>query len=353
MKFFELIKRAELEDKKNINNVPTEEFKKFEQEILNSNDFDDIIHFASQNFKSTNKKALEDKIIQKGDVFYNYKLATVVKNIDVLPHQEMVMKKGWPTLMLNFAMDVKGANVKAIEKRILEVFNPQKDFNILLRLALIDGVDVKPIGEIIANSDIEGCFDLKGKAYHLLVPDAIELAKQYQESDERLNFLIRNFIFASLVKNVDTKLHQDIIMLFGDIYPEMCYLFAKNVNGADIKALETKFLSYNSDGKYNFNTVKYNNYAKFAYKFARDVKGADIKAHENIVLKTEDANISLDFVKNIKGADLKAHGKIIKASGDKKLINEYKQFALKTLYRRLFNKNKKTQQNLEQEEMNK
>ena len=73
-------------------------------------------------------------------------------------------------------------------------------------------------------------------------------------------------------------------------------MFAKNVQGADIKAHEKVILD-SKDLKWN-------------YMFAKNVQGADIKTLGQIVLNSKDLIWNSRFAK-IDGADFEAHQKVI------------------------------------------
>lgn len=75
-------------------------------------------------------------------------------------------------------------------------------------------------------------------------------------------------------------------------HPEYNYLFARFIEGADIKR-HGEALIESKDPQYN-------------YYFARDVKGADIKAHGKVVIESDNPDYNLFFA-DIEGADKEAH----------------------------------------------
>ena len=77
---------------------------------------------------------------------------------------------------------------------------------------------------------------------------------------------------------------------------ELSYFFAKNIEGADVKAHGNVIIG-SKDLEYN-------------YYFAV-LPGADVKAHEQIIIDSKNLKFNLDFAKNVEGADVKAHGKVI------------------------------------------
>lgn len=247
-----LIKQAKKEDELYSNNTPTKTFKEIETQVLNSGDNEYILEFALQNFKGTDKKAFQQKIIESKDWVYNLCFATYVKGIDVLLNQEAILNTSCDRVWLRFAREIKGADIKAIQDKILTTFNKHTDADIFYMLAMLDGTDTRKV--------------------------------------------------------------------------QKAFLVCE------------KFVNWNDETS---ESVMYkNDFVKYAYMFARDVKGADVKALEQIILKANEPQLSFKFVKEVKGADFKAHRKIIEASKDKKLVKEFKKFAIKKFFAKLLRKNK-------------
>lgn len=68
------------------------------------------------------------------------------------------------------------------------------------------------------------------------------------------------------------------------------------------------------------------NDAELNYIFARNVEGADVKKHGEVVLRSKDPSLNYLFATEVVGADIEAHKEVIAQSGDKfflqKLIYE-------------------------------
>lgn len=269
----EIIHLARIEDKKNINGKPTERFKELEAMVLRS-DYEDVLKFAKENFKSTNKQAFSKEIVKSDDLDLNYDFAWHVKDIDVLPHQNVVMEQGYIDYWMEFAKHVKGADIKALQKLIVK----QASTKALFELALINGADVKEIGKKFANENYFGemLWEMPDNTtkklpfdawffYYIFLRSLDELVDYEEVSEYNIRFI--NYAFAYWVNGADIKLHEDVLL-----------------NKATTKTLYNSF-------------------------FARDIKGADIKAHENLVLNGNDMLASLIFARDVKGADIKAHEK--------------------------------------------
>ena len=73
------------------------------------------------------------------------------------------------------------------------------------------------------------------------------------------------------------------------------------------------------------NVIDTNN-AELNYLFARNVEGADVKKHGEVVLRSKDPSLNYLFATEVVGADIEAHKDVIAQSGDKfflqKLIYE-------------------------------
>ena len=77
---------------------------------------------------------------------------------------------------------------------------------------------------------------------------------------------------------------------------ELSYFFAKNIEGADVKA-HGKIILDSKDLKFNF-------------LFARDIGRSDFKAHEQIILDSEDLAHNLLFL-DLEKSDKNAHKRVI------------------------------------------
>ena len=119
-----------------------------------------------------------------------------------------------------------------------------------------------------------------------------------------------SWLFAKNIKGANVKAHGQIILDSKD--PELNYYYARDVVGADIKAQEQIVLESNNP--------------KVSYYFARDVKGADIKAHGQVVLNSKDPEMNYGFVHDVKGADIFAHRDIVINSGDEYWIDKFDAF---------------------------
>jgi len=62
------------------------------------------------------------------------------------------------------------------------------------------------------------------------------------------------------------------------------------------------------------------------YNFALNILGADIKAHEKVILELNSSRFSYCFARFILGANIEDHFKIIFNSGDKVWLDEFIQF---------------------------
>ena len=108
-----------------------------------------------------------------------------------------------------------------------------------------------------------------------------------QESDENCEY----------VPSVLFKTLQGLVINTNN--PEFCYQVAKN----NFECQDTKKLG---------SVVISEGNAEQNYNFARDVEGADIKAHEEVVINSQDIYFNYLFAKKIEGADILAHLDAIK-----------------------------------------
>lgn len=95
-----------------------------------------------------------------------------------------------------------------------------------------------------------------------------------------------NYLIAKNVEGLDAgqrAIHENIVIESGD--PEFCYLYAKNVKTANIKALEETLLEAKS--------------AKYSYLFAKEVNGATIDKHRQVVVESKDAEYNYLFASKI------------------------------------------------------
>ena len=104
------------------------------------------------------------------------------------------------------------------------------------------------------------------------------------------------------------KLAQAIIKSKDPLYN---YLFAKNIDKADIKAHEQVVID-SKDPEYN-------------YYFASDIIGADIKAHGQVVIESKNPEYNYYFARDVVGADIKAHGQVVFESKNPTFIFWFKK----------------------------
>ena len=147
-----------------------------------------------------------------------------------------------------------------------------------------------------------------------------EIKNTFEERILNINKGPVSYYFAKNINGADIKAHGKVVIESKDL--GLNYLFAKNIKGADIKAHE-KVILESKDPEWN-------------YYFAKDIENADVKAHGKIVMESKDPEWNYNFSKNIKGADVEDH---------RKVISKCKKEQFNKLLKRI-NKRKKDNNNL-------
>ena len=93
--------------------------------------------------------------------------------------------------------------------------------------------------------------------------------------------------------------------------PDICYLFARDVKGAEIKPLQQVVINSRD--------------VKLCYFFARDVEHANVKELQKVVVDSKNATLCYLFARDVEGAEIEPLQQVVINSGDKELC---KKFAL-------------------------
>ena len=91
-----------------------------------------------------------------------------------------------------------------------------------------------------------------------------------------------------------------------------CYVFARDVNNANIKELQKVVLEDKN--------------AVLCYLFARDVNNANVKELQKVVVDSNDAFLCYMFARYIKGAEIKPLQQVVINSRNKELCEKFAQF---------------------------
>ena len=118
-----------------------------------------------------------------------------------------------------------------------------------------------------------------------------------------------NYLFAKNIDKADIKAHEQVVIDSKD--PEYNYYFASDIIGADIKA-HGQVVIESKNPKYN-------------YYFARNVVGTDIKAHGQVVIESKNPEYNYYFARDVVGADIKAHGQVVFESKNPTFIFWFKK----------------------------
>ncbi|MBO4246005.1 MAG: hypothetical protein J5892_04665 [Bacilli bacterium] len=243
-------------------------------------------------------KIMEDAIVEENDFLLIADFAAKVNGADIKRLERIIAYSRDPEAIYNFAKNVKKANKEELKEAMLKV----------------DYVN-------------------KGARGYLKYTYLYEFAKDFkdlgtQEFDElaiKLEIPKLSWLFAKNIEGANIEAHQKIVLK----YPEAEWItyFARDVKGADVIVLEQALLEYLN---------VYKQYKNYVYEFALTVKNADIqpladyvikncndwanyyfardivrdieknKAHEKVVLEYKNAACMAQYAKYIQGADIDA-----------------------------------------------
>lgn len=191
------------------------------------------------------------------EFFYDRKIfEKVIKLKNKMTDKEIVsllesdiLELGSPYISYMFSRYIEGANIEEHEKILFK----HKNVQLIVEWALhINGADINSCEKIVLESNNKNSI--------------LKFAK---------------------VNGADIKKIEAAIIKFND--PSTSYAFARDINGANIKAHE-KIVAQDS---------------YYSYLFAWKIKDADIKFLKQVVAQSNDADLCTQFFKNVKGANVK------------------------------------------------
>lgn len=102
---------------------------------------------------------------------------------------------------------------------------------------------------------------------------------------------------------------------------EFCFLYAQNIKGANIKALEDVIIQNNINSNYNFDETNH------SFNFAVCIPNANIKAHEEIMIKSNNPRACFSFAKSMQrrniNIDVQALSRVVLNSLDEYFIKRF------------------------------
>ena len=241
------------------------------------------LNMLVQAFAQTENLRLCLKLIKTLDSY----LGKHVKWPDCKPIEAIVLRKGTAEDCYEYARIVKGADVIALENRMIELLKADNRItdlpfreDIVLGFASIKGSKTKPLQAAVVKC-YKAFKDGTERSYSYdAAKRCLELAKIKGQNTKRLQDIIVEYY--ALAKKISAGIKDAA---------QLCLDFARYVKGADIKPLEDIIVDFKDP--------------EMAYLFAKDVPGADIKRLEDVVAGSGNIEIIYLFAKNIPGADKK------------------------------------------------
>lgn len=292
------------------NDVKGCDISKLEDSLIKSKNNDAIYTFAC-NIPKANIKRLGQAIIESNDAYDNYIFAKDIPGADIKAHIEVLKKHN--------CLD----KIKELEEK-LNSQKPKKTNQEATEEAK-QGINVKENEQIILafnNAEYSYLFarDVKGadvKAHEKVILDSTNTFD-----------LFHAYIFARDIKGANIKaLEEKILSSFSthSDYAQVCFSFAKDIKNANIKALEENILKtgnaqWSGMFAYYIPGANIKEHEKLVLKstdwevlfhFAKNVPGADIQAIENIILAKNDPFCSYNFAKYIPGANIEEHLEVL------------------------------------------
>ncbi len=121
--------------------------KRYEEKILSLKNVK-LSSFFAETVKGADVKALEKAVLESKDPEWNFCFVDV-KGADVKAHEKVVIESKDPEWNFKFAEDVEGADVKVLEKVVIESKNSFWNY---MFADYIEGADVKAHGKVIIES---------------------------------------------------------------------------------------------------------------------------------------------------------------------------------------------------------
>ena len=227
-------------------------------------------------------------------------------------------------LITDFAAKVKGADIERLEKIIANSLNPEAIYNFAKN---VEGADLGKLKAAMLKVSFNQGYPgfLKYTYLHNFAKDFPQLGTtDLDELAIKADIPHLSYLFAKDIEGANIEAHQAIVLK----HPDAEYItnFARDVKGADIKELEDALLKYinvykrDKNYAYVFGLIEgadieplaeyaVNNCSHWInYQFARDIV-KDVqknKQHEKVVLETCDAECLVAYGNDVFGADKKA-----------------------------------------------
>ena len=204
--------------------------------------------------------------------------------------ENTVLKSKNPYLSYYF---INTLEVNYIEKHIENIIN-SNDNKLIYDTILSSNVDLQSRDELIKT-----IIDSKDAYHCYLIAYNVYKRNNYNTKLEHAVLDAKNpglcYKYALNIEGTDIKGHEQVILDSGNV--EWCYKFAKDIKNANVKALEQVV--------FNSNNLEY------ITLFALEVKGADIASLATKVLQSKDPHWNYLFASQITGADILKHGSVV------------------------------------------
>lgn len=275
---------------KEFQSLSKSQLNRLEQIVLNLNNIDEIYEYA---------------IYRKDSLIY------------IAEFEDLLIKSGDNARIVEFARDVKGANIEKLEEAIIR----SKDKRAIISFyRWIKGSNSAKIKEAL----FEGEKDAKAIYEFIMIKKAKGYVISIEEIKEADEVIIASrkaevcTLWASHMEGIDIAKNEEVVIQEKkDAY---IYEFAKYVKGANIEKLEDAYIECAS--------------AYGLRKFATEVKDCNIRKLEDAIIKKGDASEIYWFARNIEGANLYKLRKALKEKKDEYYLESWKRtFGMRGLFK--------------------